>query len=94
MRQKLHLFIFHVPLYSWVLLGLKTADFQQYLFPAELKSRDSGNVKGNVYPTRLSNQFLIFLNFPNFFTSSVTSYDLTEWASIVRDFTSSLYFGI
>lgn len=26
--------------------------------------------------------------------SPVTSYDLTEWASIVRDFTSSLYFGI
>lgn len=92
MRQKPHLFIF--PLYACVLLGLKTADFQQYLFPAELKSKDSRNVKGNAYPTRFSNQFLIFLNFPNFFSSPVTSYDLTEWASIVRDFTSSLYFDI
>lgn len=86
--------MFHVPLYSWGLLGLKTAEFQQYLFPAELKSRDSRNVKGNISPWDFSDLFLIFLDFPNLFSLPVTSDDLSEWASILRDFTSSLYLSV
>lgn len=86
--------MFHVPLYSWGLLGLKTAEFQQYLFPAELKSRDSRNVKGNIPPWDFSDLFPIFLNSPNLFSSPVTSDDLSESVSILRDFTSSLYLSV
>lgn len=81
-------------LYCSAPVGLEPAHFQQHSFPAELRV-GGGRTANNICTMRLSELFLIFLSFPNVCCSSpVTCYDLTEWASIVRDFTSILYFGI